>query len=196
MTYGDAAQPGGKDCSMAYEKETLPADAVALGFTHAGYAKIETLKTMDEVRDMCAVDKCNAYDRTWTCPPGCGTVEECGQRMREYDWGLLVQTTAYLEDSMDYEGMVEGAERQKENTEKLYRILREKYKDVLALTTASCDICSSCSYPDAPCRFPDRATAAMEGYGLLVSQVCRDNGLEYYYGKDTVTYTGLFLMKD
>ena len=36
----------------------------------------------------------------------------------------------------------------------------------------------------------------MEGYGLLVSQVCRDNGIEYYYGKNTVTYTGLFLIRD
>ena len=181
---------------MAYEKETLPADAVAMGFSHAGYAKIETLKTMEEVRDMCAVDKCNAYDRTWTCPPGCGSVPECQERMRQYDWGLLVQTTAVLEDSMDYEGMMEGARLQKENSEKLHAILRDKYKDVLALTTASCDICGKCTYPDEPCRFPDRATAAMEGYGLLVSQVCKDNGLDYYYGNNTVTYTALFLIRD
>ena len=92
--------------------------------------------------------------------------------------------------------MMEGAERQRENTEKLYEILRGKYRDVLALTTASCDICVKCTWPDAPCRFPEKATAAMEGYGLLVSQVCRDNGIEYYYGKDTVTYTGLFLLRD
>ncbi len=181
---------------MAYERETLAADAVAMGFSHAGYARIETLKPMEAVRDMCAVDKCNAYDKTWTCPPGCGTVEECRERLQGYGWGLLVQTTAYLEDSLDYENMMEGAMKQKENTEKLYGILRDRYGDVLALTTASCDICASCTYPDAPCRFPEKATAAMEGYGLLVSQVCRDNGLEYYYGENTVTYTGLFLFRD
>ena len=39
---------------MAFEKETLAEDAVAMGFSHAGYAKIETLKTMEEVRNMCA----------------------------------------------------------------------------------------------------------------------------------------------
>ena len=36
----------------------------------------------------------------------------------------------------------------------------------------------------------------MEAYGLLVSQVCKDNDLGYYYGKDTVTYTGLMLVKE
>ena len=181
---------------MMFEKDTLPADAVALGFSHAGYAQISTLKTMEAVRDMCAVDKCKAYGRTWTCPPGCGTVEECQAKLDRYDWGLLVQTTAFLEDTLDYDGMMDGARRQRENTEKLNDILREKYSDVLALTNASCDICKACTYPDAPCRFPEKATAAMEGYGLLVSQVCKDNGLAYYYGRNTVTYTSLFLFRD
>ena len=54
---------------MTFERETLAEDAVKLGFSHAGLAKIETLKPMDEVRDMCAVDKCHAYNKTWTCPP-------------------------------------------------------------------------------------------------------------------------------
>ena len=41
-----------------------------------------------------------------------------------------------------------------------------------------------------------KALSAMEGYGLLVSQVCQDNDLKYYYGPNTVTYTALFLIKE
>ena len=33
---------------MTFERETLAEDAVKLGFSHAGLAKIETLKPMDE----------------------------------------------------------------------------------------------------------------------------------------------------
>ncbi len=181
---------------MAFEKETLLEDALKLGFSHAGFASIDTLKPMDEVRDMCAVDKCHAYNKTWTCPPGCGTVAECGERMKKYDWGILVQTTAELEDSMDYEGMMDGVNRQKENCAKFLEELQGVYPDILALTSASCDICKKCTFPDAPCRFPKKATSAMEGYGLLVSQVCKDNQMQYYYGPNTVTYTSLFLVKD
>lgn len=35
-----------------------------------------------------------------------------------------------------------------------------------------------------------------EGYGLVVSDVCRKNGIEYYYGPDTVTFSGMFLIKE
>ena len=97
---------------------------------------------------------------------------------------------------MDYEGMMDGVNRQKENCAKFLEELQGVYPDILALTSASCDICKKCTFPDAPCRFPKKATSAMEGYGLLVSQVCKDNQMKYYYGPNTVTYTSLFLIKD
>ena len=75
-------------------------------------------------------------------------------------------------------------------------LLQEKYEDVLGLGGAGCDICKECTYPDAPCRFPKKRMSGMEGYGLVVADVCRDNGLLYYYGKDTITYTGMFLIKE
>ncbi len=181
---------------MKYSKETIVEEVLKLGFDHACLAQISTLKPMEEVRDMCAVDKCHAYDKTWTCPPGCGTIHECEARMKSYDWGVLVQTTACLEDSMDYEGMMEGENKQKAASKVLTAELRKEYKDVLPLCAASCDICKKCTYPDAPCRFPEKAVSAMEGYGLLVSKVCKDNGIDYYYGPNTVTYTGLFLVKE
>ena len=32
----------------------------------------------------------------------------------------------------------------------------------------SCGICKTCTYPDAPCRFPDRARRSMEACGIDV----------------------------
>ena len=91
---------------------------------------------------------------------------------------------------------MEGQERQKENSIAFLKELREIYADVLPLCSAGCDLCKECTYPEKPCRFPDKALSAMEGYGLLVSQVCQDNDLKYYYGPNTVTYTALFLIKE
>jgi hypothetical protein len=34
----------------------------------------------------------------------------------------------------------------------------------------------------------------MEGYGMVVSDVCRDNALPYYYGPNTITYTACALL--
>ena len=177
------------------QKEVLKM-AEDAGFSHMALADRATWHTMKEVRDMCAADKCNAYGHSWTCPPACGTIEECQARMMEYDWGVLVQTTQMLEDSMDYEGMMEGEKTQKERFSDFLKKLREKDIDVLALSSGGCRICRKCSYPDSPCRFPEKAHSSMEAYDLLVSQVCKDNNLGYYYGKDTVTYTGLMLVKE
>ena len=176
-------------------QEELIQKALEIGFSHAGPASVDTLKAMPEVRDMCAVDKCHAYNKTWTCPPGCGSLEECEARMRSYHFGVLCQTTAELEDSMDYEAMMEGEAENKEHSAAFIEFLSEQFEEVLPLCSAGCDLCKTCTYPDAPCRFPNKARSAMEGYGLLVSKVCQDNGIKYYYGPNTVTYTALFLVK-
>ena len=181
---------------MALEKETIVDEAIALGFSHAHLAEVKPLKSLDAVREMCASGKCQIYGKCWTCPPACGTIEECSERMHKYDWGVLLQTTAELEDSMDFEGMMDGEQRQKENCYKFAEMLSERYEDILPLSSGGCRLCKECTYPDAPCRFPKKALSSMEAYGLLVSDVCKDNDLPYYYGPNTVTYTALYLIKD
>ncbi|MDO4340204.1 MAG: DUF2284 domain-containing protein [Eubacteriales bacterium] len=44
------------------------------------------------------------------------------------------------------------------------------------------------------CRFPEKAISYMEAYWLFVTQVCRDNHLEYYYVPKTITYTACVLL--
>ena len=53
--------------------------------------------------------------------------------------------------------------------------------------------CAKCTYPDQPCRFPDKAFTSMEAYGLLVTDVCKSADTPYYYGRNTVTFTSCVL---
>ena len=46
------------------------------GLEHVGLLNMDCLEFNPAVRDMCAADRCHAYNRCWTCPPGCGTLEE------------------------------------------------------------------------------------------------------------------------
>lgn len=167
--------------------------ALCAGFSHAALLDIATLAPRLEVRDMCAKNRCGAFDACWTCPPGCGTLEMCAARMHRFSSGLLVQSTANLADPFDYPGMQHAEQRHQANFSALYTQLRGMFDVVLALGSGGCRICERCSYPEQPCRFPDRATSSMEAYGLLVADVCRANGLGYYYGPGTVSYTGCYL---
>ena len=77
-----------------------------------GFFKIEEMDTgkiklLPEVRQMCSTDKCHMYGRNWSCPPACGTLEECGEDISGYTRGIIVQTKGELEDEFDGEGMME-----------------------------------------------------------------------------------------
>ena len=175
--------------------ETLDARGKNAGFTHTGPLDCHTIRLLPEVREMCAADKCHQYNKNRTCPPGCGSLEECEGKVRRYQKGLIVQTVGELEDNMDGEGMMETEARHKEAFLRLMEDLKKDYPDLLAIGAGCCTRCKTCTYPDAPCRFPDKKVSSMEAYGMLVSQICKDNSLPYYYGDCTIAYTSCFLLE-
>ena len=177
---------------MNYEE--LADLAKQAGFTAWGPLDVGTLELKQEVRDMCADNTCGRYDRCWSCPPACGSLEECRAKLEGRTFGILVQTTGDVEDSFDIEGMAEIGEDHKAHVNHMYDALRASGADVLALGAGSCTQCQTCTYPDAPCRFPDQMVASMEAFGLVVLEVCRLNGLKYYYGSDKMTYTSCFIL--
>lgn len=164
------------------------------GFDHVGRLNVSALKFMPEVRSMCADDLCHSYGRNWTCPPGCGTLEEIAEQTARYSTGVLLQTTGQMEDDFDAETIESAMALQKERFFRFVEEVRKELPDCLPMAAGACTICPKCTYPDAPCRFPDRSMPSMEAYGLMVSQVCEASGVPYYYGKNTITYTSCVLL--
>ena len=165
------------------------------GFSHVVLLDCDTIELKSEVRQMCAADTCHKYDKCWSCPPGCGSLEECEAKVRQYKYGIIVQTVGELEDVFDGEGMMETEARHKEYFVEFEKKLREIYPDMLAIGAGCCTKCKVCTYPDAPCRFPKQAFSSMEAYGMLVTQVCQANELQYYYGDCTIAYTSCSLLE-
>ena len=168
------------------------AKAGELGFSQAAPLAIETLQPRPDVREMCAADKCRAYGKNWTCPPHCGTLDACHAKIHRYTRGILLQTTGATEKLIDTKAYRRIEGQHLEQFHQFCDQIRALHPDALCLGSGGCRICSNCAFPE-PCRFPDKACSSMEGYGLLVSQVCRDNGLAYHYGERTVTYTACVL---
>lgn len=162
--------------------------AVELGFTACVPLDINKLEFRTEVREMCASGRCGNYNKSWSCPPACGSLDEIREKAAAFSDGLIVQTTAQLEDSYDYEGMMEAAARHNIAFEKFTDCLRQNGVAFLPMGAGGCRVCKSCTYPDAPCRFPEKKMTSMEAYGLIVSDVCQQNNIPYYYGPNTLTY--------
>lgn len=168
--------------------------ATAQGFDHVGTLQVSSLEFSPAVREMCAADRCHSYGRCWTCPPGCGTLEEIAEKASHYHRGILLQSTGLLEDDFDIDTMLHTEKCHKERFLALVEAVRRVCPQCLPMASGACGICRSCTYPEAPCRFPGLAIPSMEAYGLMVSQVCRDSGLPYYYGPRTITYTACILI--
>ena len=164
------------------------------GFTYTAFLDCNTIQLLDEVRDMCKANTCGQYDKNWACPPGCGELEECREKVAAYTWGLLVQTVGELEDSMDFEAMVETEKLHKKHFLKAAEQLREQYPDMMSLGAGSCILCKECTYPTEPCRFPNKRVSSMEAYGILVNDLCTKNNMAYYYGPDKIAYTSCYLL--
>lgn len=162
------------------------------GFDAVSPLDPQKLEARQDVRDMCAANRCRAYGKIWTCPPACGTLEECRERMRRYEKGLLLQTVEKLSKTIDTRGYAAAEKRHKEQFQRFTELLLEDFPDALCLGSGACTICKECAYPQ-PCRFPEKALSSMEAYGLFVTQVCRDSGAKYYYGPKTIAYTACVL---
>jgi predicted metal-binding protein len=169
--------------------------ALDAGFDGAQKLDCSTITLYPDVRAACELNRCGRYGKSWSCPPACGTLKECEDRLRRYSSGLIVQTTGKLEDEFDGEGMTETAQRHQQNLRTLSERLRPVFPDMLPIGTGSCSYCGCCTYPDAPCRNPREAAIPMEAYGMMVHEICRSNGMEYYHGKGTITFTGCFLIE-
>ena len=167
-------------------------EALDCGFTYAVTLDVNTLQCLQSVRDACAADKCRSYDKNWTCPPACGTLEACEERLRRYGHGILLQTVGKLDGAFDARGMLTAMEKHKANFDTFAERMRAVWPDALPLGAGGCTVCKKCAYPE-PCRFPEKALSSMEAYGLFVAPLCKENGLQAHYGKDTLTYVACVL---
>jgi predicted metal-binding protein len=180
---------------MGYDTEQLAREALDIGFSNASELNTEALIFMPEVREMCSADRCHQYGRNWRCPPACGSLEEASALARQYSYGMLVQTVGTMEDDFDYETIESTGKKHKENFFALVKKLKARYDDLLPMGAGACNVCETCTYPDAPCRHPDDAITSMEAYGLWVSKVCELSGVKYNYGPRTLAYTSCYLLK-
>ena len=167
-------------------------EAKTLGFDAAAPFDPAILEARQDVREMCNADKCMIFGKNWGCPPHCGTVQECQEKMHSYQNGILLQTTGHMTKAIDSKCYRETERRHLENFYALADKVREVYPKALCLGAGGCRICKKCSFPEE-CRFPEKAMSSMEGYGLFVTQVCRDAGVPYYYGERTITYSACIL---
>ena len=175
--------------------DRLSALALSLGAYKASVIPVDAVETDAAFRDMCAANACGNYGRNWMCPPDAGDIHDLMAALRTYSFVLVYQTVSALEDSYDFEGMMEaGVAHNKLMITLRDRMSAENLPRVLHLGAGGCRMCEVCAKRTGePCRHPDLAVASLETYGINVSKLAVSAGMKYINGRDTVTYFGAVL---
>ena len=165
------------------------------GFTEYGYVPVGSLRFSGEIRKICEGNSCRSYGTTWACPPAVGTLEECRRRVERFDTMLLLTKRYDLESSFDFEAMGAGLKDFKKTVDRFHTALAPVLPEFLLLSNEGCGRCAECTYPEAPCRFPELLHHSLEGYGFVVSGLAEEAGVRYNNGPGTVTFFGALLFR-
>ena len=169
--------------------------ALEMGFTEAAPLDPAALRPLESVRAYCAEEKCGYYGKSWACPPACGSLEDCAARMHAFPKGVLLVTQAHREDESSFDEIIAVSRRHKTRHYAFAEKMQAALPRVLALGSGGCSLCETCTYPDAPCRQPDKRVSSLEAYGILVNDICTKNGMKYYHGPNTITYPACYLFR-
>lgn len=163
------------------DRQAVEAQLCELPISQYAWIDPRQIEFSERIRYVCE-HECTMYGKSWACPPAVGSVAECREKVLSYPAGLVFTTLTEVEDIADLEATLATRAPHEKITRQVRDILRQYASDVLTLSTEACAVCRHCSYPDAPCRHPDRMFPCVESYGVVATDLAEKNGIEFYNG--------------
>ena len=176
------------------DRELLEQQMSELPLVQYEFFDTEWLTFTQRVRSVCQSD-CPQYGKSWACPPGVGTVEECRERCLRYPHALLLVTMTEVSDIADIRETLATRGEHEDITRQVDDMVRAQGAETYVLSTESCAICERCAYPDGPCRHPDRMFPCVESHGIMILDLAEEFGLPFQAGGNIVTWFSLILYR-
>lgn len=176
------------------DEQKLVELAIKLGAYKATVVPVEKIHFDRSFRSLCESNACGNYGKCWMCPPDAGDIDQLMAKAKTFQKALVYQTVGALEDSYDIEGMLEAGRQQNKLAQNVSDALASlPFAKTLHLGAGGCRVCPVCAKRTGePCRYPERAMASLETYGVAVSELAETCGMKYINGQNTVTYFGAF----
>ena len=149
------------------------------------------LEFSDRIRWICE-NECPMFGKSWACPPGVGSVDCCRQKCMAYDNCLLISSIVEVRDIADMEETLATRPEHEALTEQVRELMKEQGVDPFILSTEACTVCDRCAWLDGePCRHPERMHPCVESHGINLIPVLENNGIEFQFGGNVVTWVSL-----
>lgn len=174
-------------------KELLEQQLQELPLFQYAFATTNELTFTERVRYICK-EECPRYNSTWACPPAVGSVDSCKAQCLAYPEMLMISTVTEVSDIENQEETLATRKDHEEITRQVAELIKAQGCELRVLSTESCAICETCSYPDEPCRHPELMFPCVESQGILVTELFEKNGMEFFNG-NIVTWFSLLLYR-
>ena len=153
----------------------------------------EQLEFSNRIRWICE-HECPRYNKSWACPPAVGSVESCKAKCLSYENCLIIGTVTEISDIANLQEALDTRFDHEAVTDEVAQLLQQQGIEPYILSTDSCAICAKCTCPKGkPCRHPERMHPCIESHGINLIPTLEENGLEFQYGGNIITwYSMLF----
>ena len=160
------------------------------------YIDPKSLEFSERVRYVCQME-CPMYGKTWACPPGVGTVEECQAKCLRYDNCLMIGTITEAENITSMAQSLATRPAHEKITNQVRDLLRQQGVEPYILSTEACAVCDRCAILDGqPCRMPGRMHPCVESHGIVLTKTLEEQGLEFQYSNTIITWYSLLFFND
>ena len=149
------------------------------------------LEFNSRIRWICE-NECPMYGKSWACPPGVGSLNQCKGKCLVHENCLLISSIVEVDDIADMEETLATRPDHEALTNEVADIMRSLGADPYILSTEACTICEKCAIGEGqPCRFPEKMHPCVESHCINVVPMLESRGLEFQFGANVVTWISL-----
>ena len=178
------------------DKEKLEEHLATLPLYIYTYIDPKSLEFSSRIRYICTAE-CPMYGKTWACPPAVGEVDSCKAKCLSYNRCLMVGTITETDDIANIEETLLTRPEHEALTNQIRDMFRAQGVEPYILSTEACSVCDRCAYLDGqPCRYPERMHPCLESHGINIIPTLEENGLDFQYGGNIITWYSLLFFND
>lgn len=149
------------------------------------------LEFSERIRWICA-HECPMYNKTWACPPAVGAVADCKAKCLRHENCLMIATITEVSDITNIDETLATRPEHERITNQVRDLMGEQGINPYVLSTEACTLCERCAWLDGePCRIPKKMHPCVESHGINLIPVLEENGIEFQYGANVVTWVSL-----
>ena len=177
-------------------KTDLITMAKEAGF-HAAIIPAKDIPVNGEFRKFCEDNLCGKYNANYSCPPGCGTVEEVHRRLFAADQALVLQTIHEIGSYENKEAILKSKKNLNVAVLRLTEQLRKEGMECFCLGYGGCPLCDPCKQVlGEPCAFPEKRISCMSAYCIDVGKLAGKCGLEFDWVPEKLYLFGMIAFQE